>query len=321
MARYSAAENSKWAGRNSGQELYLHEKVQKLSLEEALENNPQGAIGLLGYSCDEGVKRNLGRPGAIEGPDEIRQQLGKLPNHLDADKDLLDLGNVQCEDGVMETAQELLASKVSAMVSGNIFPLLLGGGHDIAYAHYRGLRNTLPKDTRLGIINLDAHLDLRAPDEQGNSGTPFTQIAQDAKKEGFAFHYLCMGVRKDANDASLFKRAQDLGVTIIPRETFTPEDKEAVKGQLEAFLKTVDKVYLTIDLDGFSSAYAPGVSAASPMGFCPDMGWTVLNTLLPTGKLMGADVAELNPRYDIDGQTARLAASLIHHLIHKISLR
>ena len=69
---------------------------------------------------------------------------------------------------------------------------------------------------------------------------------------------------------------------------------------------------LTIDMDGFSSAFAPGVSAASPMGFTPDVVMECLDYLVRTGKIISMDIAETNPVYDRDDQTAKLAASLIH---------
>ena len=80
-----------------------------------------------------------------------------------------------------------------------------------------------------------------------------------------------------------------------------------------------DHIYVTIDLDGFSSAYAPGVSAASPMGFSPYMVLECLKTIIGSGKLISLDIAEMNPKYDIDGQTAKLAASLMHHVAHSVS--
>lgn len=321
MARYRQPDPDNWKGRKSGQKLYLHECIELVGMEQPIAGSSEGTIGLLGYACDEGVKRNQGRPGGAEGPGYIRQQLGKLPAHLNSDGQVWDLGDILCEDGAMESAQQELASKVSELVNKNVFPLLLGGGHDISYGHYRGLRNALGKGARIGIVNLDAHLDLREPNPTPNSGTPFLQIAQDAEREGFSFHYLCMGVRSDANDAGLLARAQEMNVSIVPRRAFVPWKKKPIKSQLQAFLNEVDHVYLTIDLDGFSSAYAPGVSAASPMGFCPDIAMWVLQQLVSSGKLIAADIAEFNPAYDRDGQTAKLAASLIHRLIHSASLR
>ena len=91
---------------------------------------------------------------------------------------------------------------------------------------------------------------------------------------------------------------------------------DAVLRQLNEFITPLDGIYLTIDLDGFSSSYAPGVSAASPMGYTPDALIPCLDLILKSGKLKSMDIAELNPPLDRDGQTSALAASLIHRVLH-----
>ena len=83
-----------------------------------------------------------------------------------------------------------------------------------------------------------------------------------------------------------------------------------VTSKLHAFTERNDALYLTIDLDGFSSAYAPGVSAPSPMGFSPAFAFKILHFLMQTQKVVAVDIAELNPRYDRDQSTAVLAARI-----------
>ena len=102
-------------------------------------------------------------------------------------------------------------------------------------------------------------------------------------------------------------------------DTFQIPLLEEITTWINAFAKNVDHIYVTIDLDGFSSAYAPGVSAPSPMGFSPYIVLECLKTIIGSGKLISMDIAEMNPKYDIDGQTAKLAASLVHHVAHAIT--
>ena len=54
------------------------------------------------------------------------------------------------------------------------------------------------------------------------------------------------------------------------------------------------------------------------MGFSPDIVLKSLKIILESGKLLGLDVVELNPNFDVDDQTAKLAASLVHYVIHKV---
>lgn len=319
---YQVTDSNIWSGRTSDNALYFHEIVQcaDLSTSSRLPNT-DGSIALLGYACEEGVRRNQGRIGAIQGPDSIRKQMAKLPHHLTPKVPLFDVGTLSCVTDNLEEVQESLAITVSSLLEQNTFPILLGGGHDIAYGHYKGIRNYLTKKEgkkRIGIINFDAHFDLRSPRQGANSGTPFYQIAQDCIAEGHVFKYLCLGIREDANTATLFQTAERFGVHYILNTAFKINYLEAIQKELLQFIDQVDHLYVTIDMDGFSSAYAPGVSAASPMGFSPDVVLEVLELLIDSKKIISLDIAELNPVYDRDHQTAKLAASLIHFIVHRL---
>lgn len=316
MNNYTSPNPGPWTGRTSEAQLYLHEKV---ILRPFFELNVQhdNAFAFLGYCCDEGVRRNFGRSGAVDGPDTIRTALAKMPNHLPPQATLFDVGNIHCANADMETVQSELAKAVDNLLEAKVFPLVIGGGHDIAYGHYNGIKQFLKGTTKsIGILNFDAHFDFRNNDMGNNSGTPFYQIAKDCKKDGGPFHYMCLGIRKDANSRVLFETATELGVRFIENGQFNLYHLKTVKREVERFMKTVDYIYATIDLDGFSSAYAPGVSAASPMGFPPDIVLEILGILIESKKFISLDIAEMNPKYDVDNQTAKLAASLLHFVIH-----
>ena len=313
MTNYHPPKQEHWSGRESDSILYLHEKIQCIPIEELTPSKPQFAI--LGYCCEEGIRLNQGRIGAKSGPEAIRKALGKMPNHLSSDHHLIDAGDIIHEKGNLEATQHHLADRVTQLLEKRTFPILLGGGHDMAYGHYNGIKNYLLSKRRrpsIGIINFDAHFDLRSDEFGSNSGTPFFQIAN----ENEPFHYLCLGIRKDANDRVLFQTASELDVTYVMQNTFRIQFVKEINTWIRAFMDKVDYVYVTIDLDGFSSAFAPGVSAPSPLGFSPDVVLESLETITASGKMISLDIAEMNPKYDIDGQTAQLAAALVHHILH-----
>lgn len=319
MIRLKPADKQLWKGRNDpnfGRPNYWHELVELCELDD-LKPSVHSQIALLGYACEEGVRRNQGRLGAAQGPDAIRKMLAVLPNHFEKETSLLDLGNIECDDQQLETTQAFLSRSVTQLLEAGAFPILLGGGHDIAYAHYAGIRDFLNQNLhqkKIGIINLDAHFDLR-DDEQGNtSGTPFFQIAQDCKVLNHDFHYLCLGIQKAANTKTLFETAENLGAVWVENTVYSVQNWAEVELKLLSFIQKVDAVYLTIDLDGFSSAYAPGVSAPSPMGFAPDVVLKTLEVIMQSKKVISIDLAEMNPVYDQDHATARLAARLVHFI-------
>jgi len=316
MNLYTSPSKHVWQGRQSGDELYLHEKVQLLSMKNvALSKGP--TFGILGYACDEGVARNQGRIGAAKGPEAILKQLAKLPNHLGTNTHLFDMGTVECLDGDMEKSQSALSEHVSVLLDQKIFPIILGGGHDMAYGHYHGIRKYLGESKKIGIINFDAHFDLRSNEHGNNSGTPFYQIAEETSPED-TFGYLVLGIRKNANDKNLYQFAKQMGAQYIEIDQFQPVHLAHIFRIINEFIASMEAIYVTIDLDGFSSAYAPGVSASSPLGFSPDMVFACLKEIIRTKKLVSLDLAEMNPKFDIDNQTAKLAAGIVHYVLHSL---
>lgn len=312
---YSPPELSIWTGRTSTDRAYLHEHILPLDLGAAqIKVATSLEPVLLGYAADTGVTRNSGRAGAAEGPQALRKVFGRMPVMKEGAQTLWDAGNFICRDGQLENTQEGFSLGITRLIQNGYFPLAIGGGHDIAYAHYKGLAEGLAQGTRLGILNLDAHLDLRKPEPLPHSGSPFLQIAEYCTDMGADFKYCCLGARRDANPRELWDRANALKVTLVERPELTAAALPGVIRILQEFLDTLDALYLTIDLDGFASAYAPGVSAPSPMGFTPEIILPVLDVLLSSQKLRSVDIAELNPVYDRDSQTAVLAAGLFHRI-------
>ncbi len=315
MNNYKKTNATLWNGRTSGNQLYLHEKIQLIDLEnEELPYADATSFSILGYACDEGVKRNQGRIGAAEGPDCIRKMLSPLSNHFREYVKIIDAGDIVCNVNDLEYTQSFMANKISQLLTKKYFNIILGGGHDLAYAHYNGIKTYTP-DSIIGIINLDAHFDLRKITTQGNSGTPFYQIA----KESDIFKYLCLGIQQESNTKELYKTAKEYDVKFIENTHYTLSNSASIKKEIDNFASAVDYLYLTIDLDGFSSSLAPGVSAPSPMGFSLDIALKSIAWICDTKKLLSMDIVELNPKYDIDHCTARLAARLIYFIMNSIS--
>ena len=285
-------------------------------------------VALLGFTSDAGVIRNHGRPGAAEGPVALRRALANLAWHGTGDARLYDAGDVMCRDDALEEAQSVYTERLAALLREGHFVIGLGGGHEIAWAAHSGVERALaadPRFERLGVLNFDAHLDLRRPEAagRGTSGTPFLQIAEARAARGLDFRYLCVGASEAANTPALFDRARALGVTIVTDlEAAQPE----ASLQLQRFIEASSAVYLTFCLDVLPPAVAPGVSAPAGLGVALHRVVTLLKDALaacghgrPGSKLLLADIAELNPRFDSDGRTARTAARLVYELaaIHR----
>ncbi|MDR6557978.1 formiminoglutamase [Arthrobacter pascens] len=266
---------------------------------------------ILGFCSDEGVRRNKGRTGAAKAPAAIRSALGPLAFHLD--RPVLDAGDVAVRDGQLEAGQARAGVAVSSLLDTGNLTVLLGGGHETAFASYLGVAGSEAVRTgqRLGVLNLDAHFDLR--DEPApSSGTPFLQMAEAEAAAGRELKYAVVGISQPNNTRALFTTADRLGVKYLLDEDCTPD---AVQAFVADFLAEVDVLYLTIDLDVLPAAVAPGVSAPAALGVPLPLVAAVCRQAATSGKLLHADVAELNPAFDIDNRTARVAARLVNTLL------
>jgi len=310
-----------WQGRDDKEDGELGKRVHHVVTHGAPTTN---GVSLVGFESDAGVARNKGRVGAAKAPNLIRQALANMAWHQEST--IYDLGNIACHDDQLATAQQALADLITPAL--NHTPVVvLGGGHEVAWGSFLGLAQHLAQTKAtaptVGIINLDAHFDLRAFESehtgiQPSSGTPFNQIAHYCAQRQWPFHYACLGVSRASNTQALFRRADELKVLYIEDDKLTPSHLAKHQAALEAFIAKSDVLYLTIDLDVFPAATAPGVSAPAATGVSLDNITPLLQQILShSDKLKLADIAEYNPDYDIDQHTARLAARLCWEIVEQ----
>ncbi len=209
--------------------------------------------------------------------------------------------------------QAYLAGTVADLLDEGHRVVVLGGGHEVAFASFAGLARHAGAGEKIGVVNVDAHFDLRAG-ERGNSGTPFREIAELCAATGRAFRYLCLGVSEDANTRALFDTARRLGAEWRLDVDMGSDRYAEAREQLAQFVRSVDRVHLSIDLDALPAAVAPGVSAPAARGVMLELVESLVAVVMESGKLALADIAELNPAFDIDGRTARVAARLATRL-------
>lgn len=268
-------------------------------------------VALLGFACDEGVRRNQGRPGAAEGPGALRRALAGLAWH--GGRPLWDAGDVACaEDGGLEAAQERLAAAVRALLREEHLPIVLGGGHETAWGGFLGLAAARP-GRRIGIVNIDAHFDLRRS-ARASSGTPFAQMAAFCESARIPFDHLCIGIAEPANTAALFDAARRLGVRVWLDEAVSDATLPALAAEIAALAARNDVLYLSLDLDVLPASVMPAVSAPAGRGLALAHVEALIEAARAAGKLALADVVELNPRHDPDGRGARTAARLVWRL-------
>lgn len=318
--RYQPPDESLWKGRRDSEEVKCRffEKMTCVDLIKNLNFEVQKpCYGFIGFASDEGITRNQGRKGAFKGPEAIRKALANLPLHNLENAFFIDFGNILCEDENLESAQQALAELVSMLLSLQIFPIVLGGEHSAAWGVHQGFIG-INANEAIAVVNYDAHLDMRPliKGNLGSSGTPFLQIALSCEKRGVPFDYTCLGLQKTGNTKQLLETGKNYATKMVFAEEFYLHPKKSLEA-LHRVIESEKPIHLTICLDVFAAAFAPGVSSPQALGILP---WHVipgLHELARSGSVKGLDIAELSPPFDTNELTAKLAASLIAQFLYE----
>jgi formiminoglutamase len=300
---------------------------------------------LLGFPCDEGVRRNGGRVGAAQAPDAIRQQLYRFttwqpvwtfvpetqgPRHAEvqversldlAELQLFDVGNIRV-NGSLEAAQERLGTVVGTILKAGATPIILGGGHETAYGHYLGY---VQAGMECGIINVDAHLDVRLYPGGGHSGSPFRQAIEHPTQPLKRGRYVVIGAQSQsvARAHWEFVQRHQGRVYWFDQTGFLVDAPTRLFFALEVTRLATEcpSILVTVDADAFRQGDVPGTSAPSSGGFLGQF-WPALAAR--AGAFPGVrsiEMVEVNPMFDRDNQTVRWAALGIRQFLVGLAQR
>ena len=288
-----------------------------IGLDAAPDPNLVRAI-LLGVADDRGVKLNGGRHGAADGPARFRDYFGRLPAPPEFSADsVLSAGDLMGAEHTGETHARLAEIVV---VLRNRFPLarlvVIGGGHDHAYGEVLGLARWLAQTdprARVAVLNVDAHADVRPHTGEPHSGTPFRRLLLEPSARLDGASLIAWGLQRAANAAAHLQFLDGHGARTVFWEDLPDAERVAAAALTDALAGLAVHhagLSLSVDLDAFPQSCAPGVSAPGVVGVAPGAVLRAAARLggLPCVSQLG--IYELNPRFDVDGATARLAARI-----------
>jgi arginase len=236
--------------------------------------------------------------GSAEAPPLIRAALHsphwnwwtEEGHDLAAQPGLSDAGDLQLPPAGAARGQ--IETAIATLLADGYCPLALGGDHSVTYPIMRAVGRSY---TSLTILHVDAHPDLY--DEfEGNRfshACPFARIME----EGLARKLVQVGIR--TMNGHQRSQAERFNVKVIDMPAWEAGERPVVDGT----------VYLSVDLDGLDPAFAPGVSHREPGGLSVREVLTLVQYI--GGSLVGADVVEYNPRQDLAGVTATVAAKIV----------
>lgn len=290
----------------------LGECVQTISKPELSDlEDLQSDFVILGYPDDEGISLNGGRPGAQNAPREIRTVLYKMTPHLQSPRlpTLTDLGDLIDREIPLAERHERGRQVVQTLAQSQQRWISLGGGHDYGYCDATGFAQAFPEDAV--VINFDAHMDVRPTDKGFNSGTPFFRLLSEFGK---TIHFAEIGLQNQCNSQAHFHWAQSQGALLF---TLDAVQEQGLKPVLKNLLQGHEskKIFLSIDIDAFTSSEAPGCSQSWTTGLQAAEFLDCLKWLTQTFDIRGLGIYEVSPPLDQDNRTSKLAALIIHHFI------
>ena len=264
-------------------------------------------VAVVGVPTDLGVSN---RAGARFGPRAVRtiERIGPFhPTQRLVPKarlNVADIGDVPFRSRYsLEQTLEDIESFYTGLYSLGVRPLSVGGDHSITYPILKALGRERP----VGLVHIDAHCDTMGAYDGSkfHHGGPFRLAVLDGVLD--PERTIQIGIRGSSNVFWEFSYAS--GMTVIGMEEFMAQGLEAIAARARAVVGD-GPVYVTVDVDGFDPAYAPGTGTPEVGGLTAREGLALLRAL--TGlDIVGADVVEVAPQYDPTTNTAQLAAQLL----------
>lgn len=226
--------------------------------------------------------------GASQYPEEFRRMWKKFATYnLEEDVDLSGLEVADAGDVIMHTTDILLSHRHIEEVTSNLagqYPesttCMIGGDHSVTACAIRGIKQRFPNE-KIGILQLDTHLDVRDPKELGPAnGTPIRQLIDGEIVSGN--HIVNVGLHGYYNSKSLVDYAKEKQIKMVPlRKAREQGIVQTIQDSINYLNENVDRIYVTVDMDVLDIAFAPGVPASTAGGMTSS---EIFDSLLEIGK-------------------------------------
>ena len=267
-------------------------------------------VALVGVPMDLGVSN---RAGARLGPRAIRnvERIGPY-NHSSRlapqmRLNYADVGDCPVHRYSLDESMQDIEAYFDGVKAAGVRPLSAGGDHSITYPIMRALG----RDQPVGMVHIDAHCDTGGEydDCKFHHGGPFRMAVLD----GVLDPDRCVQIGIRGSSEVIWEFSYGSGMTVFHIEDVMREGIDAI------IARTLEVVghgptYVTVDVDGFDPAYAPGTGTPEIGGLTPREGLQLLRGLSGIN-VIGGDVVEVAPQYDPTTVTAQLGAQMMFEIL------
>jgi len=271
-------------------------------------------LAFVGVPLDCGTTN---RPGTRYGPQALRRSSGygynpEIGVDLRESIEMVDVGDVTVIPANIEKSFDQIALGIGYLHERGVFPVVLGGDHSIGYPDIRGIAPSVGGN--VGIIHFDRHSDLdeNSLDERMH-GSPFFHATNIPNAP--ATNLVQIGIGGFTGMSESLSVARDRRATVI---TLNDVDRYGIERvaeyALEIAWKNAKAVYLSFDIDSVDPAFAPGTGTPEPGGFLPREVLRLLRLVTREG-LIGMELVEVSPPYDVSDNTSLLGARVIKEVL------
>ncbi len=272
-------------------------------------------IALVGIPWDGGTTN---RAGARHGPREMRSQstLMRRVHHVSGvgpfDRArIADVGDTPVNPFDIMAALQGIEGAISAIVNAGAVPIAAGGDHLTTLPMMRAVAR---KHGPLGLIHFDAHSDTNDAyfgNNRFTHGTPFRRAIEEGVLDGK--RAVQIGIRGSIYDPREHDWARAQGIRVIYMEECMARGPAEIMAEAKTIAGS-GATYISFDIDCLDPAFAPGTGTPEIGGFTTREAQAMLR-MLDGVKIVGADVVEVAPPFDVGGITALAGATMMFELL------
>ena len=272
-------------------------------------------VAITGVPLDIGTSN---RTGTRYGPRQIRSEsvlvrpysmaTGAAP--FDSFQ-VIDGGDVAVNPYSLEKSIGLIEAHFARLAAARVLPVSLGGDHTITLPILRALAKRYGP---LALVHVDAHSDTNDTmfGERITHGTIFRRAIEEGVVE--PKRMVQIGLRATGYSANDFDWARGHGVQVVQAESVWYKSLTPLMAEVRDRIGTNAPAYLSFDIDGLDPSVAPGTGTPEPAGLTASQGLEIIRGCLGLN-LVGGDLVEVSPPYDVTGNTALLAANLVFEML------
>lgn len=267
-----------------------------------------------------GVPMDIGtshRSGTRFGPRQIRAESAMLRPYNMATRvspfdamQIADLGDIAINTFNLERSVEIIEQGIDDIAKHDCVPMTMGGDHTLTLPVLRAMAK---KHGPVGLVHVDAHADINEHmfGEAVAHGTPFRRAVEEGLLD--TQRVVQIGLRGTGYADDDFDWPRQQGFRVVQAEECWHQSLSPLMAEVRDQIGD-GPVYLSFDIDSLDPAYAPGTGTLEIGGLTTVQGLEIIRGMKGLN-IVGADLVEVSPPYDMAGTTALIAANLLFEML------